>query len=488
MSEGMQGASSVKSSAAYDPFSASIWLPYEPEAGTLAFSNPQIAHEVAHYGQNVFTRRGIEELWSYHELYSATCTILRDERQLSRPLRAVSTEQRHSEAWGRASACLDLLKLSSSYSETRPEFGSHAVTKIIEASFTHGSRNPFAFHRHDGRIAFCVDLGSNGIVRIPIDGAFVKELHACSVEFFLYWVEHKLTFDEAVEFFLHHSRSVFALVLAMVHKWLIERFGANVAAVHLATTLVYLCAFVALNSSLVITRAHPIHNSSGASDVAQTGDVDQTFVRALQLVLAWTRNPAWNPANFRPLLDRLLRTVAGTDFRTVIVANLARLSGLEAVANRARGDPHSDFIALRCDDSRSALNVLIDVFTNGTWIEFVTVIGRLIADHAVSCPLIVGPDGPGELHERAVADVSGTLTKLRGFYLAVLTRKLWTDGNLSCDTWEGAPIGARLLQKRMCEAPLCIGTRDGRCTNVLWAKNILSTYPFLTSAFPDLVS
>lgn len=462
--------------ALFDPFASSLWISYEATCSPNLFDNPGFIHELAHYSQSISTGLGLLQTLFFHELYTSTCKILVNEGSVSLPLADMLQAHQASPVWAEASLAIlfqEIVIAGVDSDQLTELVRTDALKEIVSASMQAGGTSPFYFDHKASPPHFGVQLNGESLHQWQLSGHFIQELYARTTEFMSRWANEKLSLDDATTYFLQTVSTPYELWYLVVQKMIIDKLGYSVFAVQQAVAICHLCSYVALNgpSLGVVENLTRCRLRAGPIEFGYYNP-GEIFMAMMAAVFAALPRPDWDIAEYCQIMTSALSLLNWPTVGQITDANLNTVNLLEQGVSHGGGGYH-DFLKQKCSDSKMALDWLFSRFEQGDVMDFIRGPAVIAGGRDLLGPLIVSPETYSLLRQTdAWNDNAAALSiAIRGMIIALVTRKLWYEDNVTCLPPAGHPRSGSLVecQTRSCTSP-CGAFATSFCANQDWMR------------------
>jgi hypothetical protein len=500
---------------AYDPLGGAIRLTYDVARLQDLLANPSIVHELTHYGQTFLTQLGSDYALMLNELYVATYHILRSQAKLRLPLASMPSSERVSKWWENAEfARCYLHEVIGGLDSLRLLNFSRAMKRhhqdLFSAIRSIGGTNPIwltgiaeeePVPRPLHRIVFEADGSAAGRIipasayRLPtlevafpkgqrlsfsLDGSFVLELHARTVEFLQY--SSDLGGGEQIEYFLFSQNDPYFLPTLAVSRLVVQRLGKSIFGVPDAILLCHLCCVIALNWTSHKTAKVRMQEIGTQHIRLRYVPPGQLFANALSAALEHLTEPGEAVTRYFSLFRNVVRTMGAPSLEEIADNMIDEARRRASSCGQVSANSHDEFIQNRWMAMQRAVRWWKRSFQEEDLHNFILGHLELLRTRTLPSPLFLGPErlspiwgSPSRSHVRAMLN-------------SFLTRKLWADTDLTCletadQPYEGSVVGCS-------QESVCLKNRSAKriediCSNHVW-KRFLGQYGLTSEVLQDL--
>jgi len=475
----------LRPAAAYDIAATAIRMTYDPQPDRF-YDDPVLSHELAHYGQDISTALGIAQSWMAHELYVATVDLLEHwTGELRLPL---ARHVNGGDDGGPADAAVLALCFDSQVGmlghaelRSRQEFVQRHGPGIRSAAWSSERPNPFFVAMTDDNARMVVRGDADERMSIDLDGRYIQEIHALSVQLMARWYRDRLSVDDAFSYFISLSKSAYFLPSLMISRTLTERYGKGIFDAPGALLVCHLCAQIALNAPVlaVLVEGLPVRVLTSGPLAARYLDPGVVFVHMLRATLESMAGGEDLERDYFRLMASALTRLGWPQFDEIMQTTLDQLV-MPLLRAAEESGAHAALRTRKLRDAAAACRWLMDRAESRDVLKFLVAPSFLIADGVVPGPLIVGPVRPSMLtpeqdpasprdaHRPAIEE------RYREYLDRLITFKLWNEEQLTCVEPSGSPVRGSAVG---CVDPRCrvqatAESRTGACRHEDWIATL----------------
>jgi hypothetical protein len=471
----------VYPTASYDPACTTIRLCYDPEQGTNVVDDPAVAHELAHYGQNIGTALGTEQTLMWHELFVATAQMLKSNGALELPLARSHRHLQLQDEWDRADLARIFLEdaIGTSSGNELDDLGKalpDLLRPVVGGALTPGSPNPFFINFRAPGPGFGVRIAKGPNLFFRLNGHFIQETHAHATEFLARWAHEKLSLDEAIEAFLSEHARPQTLLYFLVQKLITERLGKGIYDVQDCVAICHISCHLALNNMCVTNHTWPqgicaIERGKYKYSYRDPGHV---FLAVLSSCLDQFVEPGWGLEGYFDLMGASLVKLGWPTFEEMMTRLAQNIIGPWADSlPGGDSDWYNTYLRIKLEDSKTLLDWLVKCARQNDVTGFLRAPLELIAKDRLTGPILSGPESHKRLSGKGGPGPS--TGQIGGLIIGLLLRKLWYGSDLTCLEFPGGPYTGSVIG--CVDAPECLGRVTGfggfvSCASPTWIECI----------------